>query len=89
MATYILIALGSSPSVLDALVEAKIPKDDRHQVEAGKWLISSSSVTSKDLSDTLGIGDATTYLICPIRGYFGRAKPDIWEWLAAKTKANA
>jgi len=91
MPTYLLISLGDSPETVDAAVQAKIPKEDSHQMESGKWLISSTSPTSKEVSDALAITDPTaTFFIAPIRGYFGRAKPDIWEWLAAKTtKTNA
>jgi hypothetical protein len=89
MAKYILISLGSSSADLDTAVEAAVPQEDRHKIETGKWLVSSTSVTSKDVSEKLKLPDSTTYLICPIRGYFGRAKPDIWEWLAAPTKTNA
>jgi hypothetical protein len=89
MPTYLLISLGASSAAIDTAVQAKISKEDSHQVEPGKWLITSTAVTSKDVSDSLGISDSTTFLIAPIRGYFGRAKPDLWEWLAAKsTKVN-
>lgn len=85
MATYILIALGPVAPVIDAAVEAKIPTQDRLSLEAGKWLLTSSLATSKELSDYLELTVATTFIICPIRGYFGRTRPDVWEWLAAKS----
>jgi hypothetical protein len=87
--TYLLIALGNFSSAVDAAVQAVIAPEDRHQIEAGKWLLSTTSVTSKDVSDKIGLSDTTTFLICPIRGYFGRSSPAVWEWLAAKTKTNA
>jgi len=89
MATYVLIALGAFADTLDKAVQAKIAKEDSHQMESGKWLVSSASATSKELADSLALSDAVTFFLAPVRGYFGRAKPDIWEWLAAKaTKAN-
>lgn len=88
MVTYILIALGTSASTLDVAVEAVIPKEDRHSIESGKWLITSSLVTSKDLSEKLAIAEPETFIVCPIRGYFGRARSDIWEWLAAKSSVK-
>lgn len=87
MATYILIALGPAAPVVDAAVEGKIPPQDRVLLEAGKWLLTSSLTTSKEVSDNLGLSVTTTFIICPIRGYFGRSRPDIWEWLAAKSSA--
>lgn len=88
MVTYILIALGTSASALDAAVEAAIPKEDRQQLEPGKWLLTSALVTSKDVSDQIGISGTATFIICPIRGYFGRTRSDVWEWLAAKSSAK-
>jgi len=88
MVTYILIALGTSASALDAAVEKVIPREDRQQLEPGKWLLTSSLVTSKDMSDQLGVSEAITFIICPIRGYFGRTRSDVWEWLAAKSSAK-
>jgi len=86
MATYLLIALDSFAEPLDSAVESGISQEHRHKIESGKWLISSTRATSKDVSDSLGISTTTTFFIAPIRGYFGRAKPDIWEWLAAKAE---
>lgn len=89
MATYLVIALGSSAEALDRAVQTKAAKEDSHQIESGKWLVSSTLATSKDVSDWLGIGESALFFLAPVRGYFGRAKPDVWEWLAAKTmKAN-
>ena len=88
MVTYILVAIGNSASALDAAVEAAIQPEDRHCLEVGKWLVSSSLVTSKDVSDKLALSSTDTFIICPIRGYFGRARSDIWEWLAAKSTAK-
>jgi hypothetical protein len=88
MATYILVAIGNSSPALDRAVEAAFPPEDRHCLEAGKWLVSSSLVTSKDVSDKLGLSPADTFIICPIRGYYGRARSDIWEWLGAKSSVK-
>jgi hypothetical protein len=88
MVTYILIALGAFASTLDAAVEAAVPKEDRQQLEPGKWLLTSALVTSKDVADKLGISETVTFIICPIRGYFGRTRSDVWEWLAAKSSTK-
>jgi hypothetical protein len=88
MVTYLLIAIGASAPKLDVAVNAAIAKEDRLALESGKWLLSSSLITSKDVSDKLGISETETFIICPIRGYFGRTRPDVWEWLAAKSLAK-
>lgn len=85
MATYILIALGAAQAVVDTAVESSIPSEDRLSLESGKWLLTSSLPTSKEVSDKLGLSVNTTFIICPIRGYYGRTNPNVWEWLAAKS----
>jgi hypothetical protein len=84
MATYMLVSLNGSKDAVDAAVQSKIPKDDALKIEMGKWLVSSTNVTSKDFSDSLGIPDAETYFVVPVKGYFGVARPEVWEWLADK-----
>ncbi|HZB87452.1 MAG TPA: hypothetical protein VE291_02235 [Terracidiphilus sp.] len=88
MATYILIALGGSVAAVDEAVESLIPAEDRLLLEQGKWLLTSSLATGKDVSEKLGIATSATFIICPIRGYFGRTRPDVWEWLAAKSASK-
>lgn len=85
MATYILIALGDASAQVDAAVNASFPLEDRLSLEPGKWLLTSSLPTSKEVSDRLGITSAATFILCPIRGYFGRTRPEVWEWLAAQS----
>jgi len=88
MQTYLLIAIGDSAAQIDAAVQEKVAKPDSRQIESGKWLVSLPGVTSKDVADALGISDTSMFIITPIRGYFGRSRPDIWEWLAAKARPN-
>jgi len=87
MTTYLIISTGNSAAEVDALVRGSASELDRLQIESGKWLISSPFITSKEVADKLGPTEAVTYILCPIRGYFGRARNDIWEWLAAKSKS--
>jgi hypothetical protein len=89
MATYLLISLNGSREAVDAAVQEKIPREDALKVESGKWLLRSANVTSKEVSDSLEIPDAQTYIVVPVKGYFGVARPEVWEWLAAKTTVNA
>lgn len=46
------------------------------------------AVTAKDVSDKLSITDGTigSGIILNIAGYYGRSNPQIWEWIAAKTR---
>ena len=70
-------------------VEATIPQGDRLQLPGGGWLISHTG-TSKELAELLGISadnDYTTLgIVVAITSYWGRATPDVWEWLQLKLK---
>ena len=50
--------------------------------------MSSNVATTKQLSDVLELMDAHAHLTMLMGGYSGRAQPDLWEWLAAKSKTN-
>jgi hypothetical protein len=89
MALFFLVALQSSAPEIQTALSTKIAPGSLYLIESGKWIVESPATTSKDLSDSLGIADTLSFLVVPVRGYFGRAQPDLWEWLAAKTAAKA
>jgi hypothetical protein len=61
-----------------------------YTLEDGKWIVESPAITSKDFTDSLGvITPEASFFVVPVTGYFGRAKPDLWEWLAAKIAAKS
>jgi hypothetical protein len=87
MALFFLVALGDSAPVLQTALSSKIPQESLYPIEPDKldkWIVESSATTSKELSDSLKLPDAVSYFIVPVTGYFGLARPDLWEWLAAK-----
>jgi hypothetical protein len=71
---------GLAPAITSQFADAYFPLED----EKG-WLISATS-TPQDLSSKLGITDGTNgaALIFEIGAYFGRANPNIWNWLKLK-----
>ena len=94
MALFLVVALKNSAQLIDASIAEKFASE-AYQIEEGKWAVNADSVTAKQLSDKIGITDkpvsstSVTGIVVPISGYYGRAQPDLWEWLAAKTvKAN-
>jgi len=91
MALFLVAAVGSSGPTIDSVIPTKIASTEAYKIENGKWIVDVTGIsTSKDLSEFLGFSATVTHFIVPVRGYFGRAQPDLWEWLAAKTsKANA
>jgi len=89
MATYLITALNGSADAIDTAVASKFHGGDALKIESGKWAVVSTAVTSKDVADTLGTSDVVTYLVVPVRGYYGRARSEVWEWFAAKATTNA
>lgn len=74
---------------LDAAIKSKYPTDHL-LVAPGQWLIVASGITTKELSDLLGItsGEAgNAVVIAGTGGYYGRGTPGIWEWLKSRLGA--
>jgi hypothetical protein len=87
MPLFAVIALKESGSLVDQAVEQL--GSPSYKVEMGKWVVNSSATTARELSTELGLRETATHLVFSIRGYSGRAQPDLWEWLAAQSdKAN-
>jgi hypothetical protein len=89
MALFFLVALQDSAPAIGVALSTKIAPENLYTIEAGKWIIDSPAATSKSLTDALGFAETMTFFVLPVRGYFGRAQPDLWEWLAAKTTVKA
>ena len=92
MALFMVVALGQSAPLIDVAILQKFPTSF-YKLEAGKWFISSTFQTSKELSDALGITSdppmlpalgVATGVVVAIKGYYGRGPSDMWEWVAAK-----
>jgi hypothetical protein len=89
MVVYFVTALQNSTHAIDLAVLREFPTSS-YKVEPGKWFVSAQAATGKELSILLGIRETQSHLILPVRGYNGRAQPDLWEWLSAETaKASA
>jgi hypothetical protein len=95
MALFVVLALKNTDALIETSINEKFPSES-YKIEDGKWIINADSITAKQLSDKLGITDkpvsptSVQALVFAVGGYFGRAQPDLWEWMAAKTiKANA
>ena len=95
MALFFVTALHDPQGLIEGAIKAKFP-DDHYRVTADKWFVSADSVTARQLSDSIGLTDkpaqagAITGIVVSAAGYFGRAQPDLWEWLALKAnKTNA
>lgn len=52
------------------------------------WLVAGKS-TAQEVSDKLGIstGDNGSGVVLAVSSYFGRANPNIWDWIKTKWEA--
>jgi hypothetical protein len=54
------------------------------KVGHGQWLVASQG-TAAEVSNALGISDGKngTGIVVAVSGYYGRADPNVWEWIKA------
>lgn len=90
MAIFLVLSLKESNAAVDSAVSKNFSSPDAYQIEPGKWVVNAEAATAKQLSIKLGLRESASHLILPVRGYTGRAQPDLWEWLSAQAaKADA
>jgi hypothetical protein len=75
----------SNPPGLESAITRSFP-GDHLQIAPTEWLIAARGMTAKDVSDRLGMTDATngSALLFTMANYYGRAANNIWEWLSVK-----
>ena len=88
MTLFVVLALNGSEEAVDAAVAQRFP-DDSYKIEPGKWVVGGSLTTTTQVSGKLELSAANSHLIVSIRGYYGLARPDLWEWLAAQQSGKA
>lgn len=77
------------PDALRAAIVAKFP-NDFIQITPNQWLVALKGVTTKELSDKLGITEGKTSglaIVMSVTGHFGLAATSIWEWIKVKSEA--
>ena len=84
MTLFIILALTDSEALVDTAVAQGFP-DDSYNIEPGKWIVSGGLATTNQVYDKLELSEKAPHLILSIKGYYGRARPDLWEWLAAQS----
>lgn len=80
----ILSPVGENASLSSAIQE-HFPTDSV-KVGPGQWLVARRAATAMDVSNLLGISDATSGLgiVLAISSYYGRADNSVWEWMRVK-----
>jgi hypothetical protein len=84
MPLFFLVALKDSTPAVDAAVPSHYA-DSAYKIEPGKWIINADVTTSRELTVKLGLRETASHFALPVRGYTGRAQPDLWEWLSAQS----
>jgi hypothetical protein len=84
MALFAVLALKNTNEAIDHAVEEMYPNSS-YKIESGKWIVNANVSTAKELAIKLGLRDTASHLTLSIRGYSGRAQPDLWEWLAVQS----
>lgn len=85
MAVFVLVPTSRAEEI--GVVIAARHLEGSYKLPRGEWLISYQG-TSQQLSDYLGITDASTgnAVIFSVGGYYGNAPTAIWEWIQANWK---
>jgi hypothetical protein len=83
---FAVLSLGS-PEKLGAALLEKYPHD-YFALSTNQWLLVAPG-TAKEVCDSLGIseGAAGSAVVLAFTSYFGRANPQIWEWIASRVGA--
>ena len=74
---------------IEAALAALYP-NATYKLRDGVWLVRTAEATSKEVSDRLKItpsAEVANGMVVGMNGYFGRWRPDVWEWLSAPTVA--
>jgi hypothetical protein len=81
------VLAATNPEDIDSILKEKYPLD-HIAVSPGQWLVS-SDLTAQQMSDLLGItnGENGSGVVLAFVSYYGRANPQIWEWIATKMGA--
>ncbi len=84
MATFIVIPIKNN---LDVKLLKKFGNKS-YCLPNKEWLVSYDG-TSRQLSDELGISDATNLsaVVFNFSSYWGRANKDVWEWIETNDKS--
>ena len=90
MPIYLISPL-THPTEVGAAVMEKVLEADRYRLAPVGWIVKFGG-TTKELSDLLGVtsdippptSPLGSCLVTMVGGYYGRAQPDLWEWIKTR-----
>ena len=86
MTVFAIIAGSPNAPALDRVVAERFATGNRYAIAPGQYLVDAPGVTSRQLSESLGIASgslAQHILVLPVTGYDGWHNRDMWEWLSS------
>jgi hypothetical protein len=88
MGLFIVVPSQAQPE-LDASISDKF-QNLSFKLASGEWFVSYDG-TSRQLSDFIGITvpPNAPAIVLNFSGYWGRANPDVWEWLKVNASVNS
>jgi hypothetical protein len=85
MSVFIIISPIASNPKLEATIIEQYP-EDFYKLSENQWLVCAGGI-AKELSTKLKINDdegTGPAIVFSIANYWGRANPNIWEWIKTK-----
>jgi hypothetical protein len=84
MVVFAILSPIGDNSALETVIPIQFP-NDWLKLAPGQWLVAGKG-TAVDVSNKLGISDGQNGvgLVFSVSSYFGRADPNVWEWIRVK-----
>jgi hypothetical protein len=86
MTVFAIIAASPNVPALERVIAQRFAGGRHYVIAPGQYLVDAPGVTSRQLSESLGIADgslAQLILVLPVTGYDGWHNRDLWEWLSS------
>ena len=82
------ITAPASNAKIGPAIEARFP-NAFIQAWQGHWFVSAPG-TSKEIAAKLDVADGAvgTVIVVSVDNYWGRANPDVWEWLKSRLETK-
>jgi hypothetical protein len=83
---FAIIAGSPDAPALDRRIIARFTVGNRYAIAPGQYLVDAPGLTSRQLSEDLGITNGSLglhILVLPVTGYEGWHNREMWEWLSS------
>ena len=85
MQVFAIFEVSNPPLVEENL--NKLYADQWYRVSSNAFFVATEGETTRQVADSLGFSDdnpSLSGIVVPVYSYWGRSRPDLWEWLAIK-----